>query len=283
MYSALVLIPKPSPAILKQYHITAGRLRILDITIIILLAAIWYAGFYGYAKFRNYADIIRNTKDGEHVDKLSKGLLLLVLWLPVSSIVSSALNYLGLRHPSSLHNVTIVNHYVGIVFPLAAYIFIALGARGLSQLARQRPSFLTTNILSLVLVYIYVIYIRLVASTQHRGLVYQLPIWLILLTIVAPYIYMWSIGALAAYELFLYSRKSPGLVYRKSWRLLALGFGWLIVTSIAFQYLTTLTARMQHLSLYSLLGIVYALLAVLSAGFVLIALGTRKLQKIEEV
>jgi hypothetical protein len=170
-----------------------------------------------------------------------------------------------------------------MILPFAAYLFIALGARGLSRLAGQRPSFLATNVLSIVLVYISIIYIRLVATTQERTLVYQLSVWPILLTLVAPYIYMWSIGALAAYELFLYSRKSPGSIYRKSWSLLALGYGWLIITSIAFQFLTTLTARMQHMSLYSLLLIIYVLLAVLSAGFVLIALGTKKLQKIEEV
>ncbi|HET7059880.1 MAG TPA: hypothetical protein VFH99_00980 [Candidatus Saccharimonadales bacterium] len=283
LYSAIVLIPKPSPTILMQYHITAGRLRVIDITIILVLAAIWFAGFYGYGKFRDYAKTIRNTKDGKHIKQLSTGLLLLVLWLPVSSIISSALNYIALRHPAWLHATTIINHYVSVILPLAAYVFISLGARGLSRLARQRPSFWATNIISILLIYTGIVYIRLVASTHHRGLLYQMSIWPIFLTLVAPYIYMWSIGAMAAYELFLYSRKSPGFIYRKSWRLLAFGFGWLIITSIAFQYLTSLTARLQHLSLYTLLVIVYALLALLSIGFVLIAFGTRKLQKIEEV
>lgn len=283
IYSAIVLVPRPSPLILRQYQITAARLRLIDITIIIVLAAIWFAGFYGYGKFRDYTRLIHGTKDGAHVDQLSKGLLLLVLWLPISSIISSALSYLALRHTSWLPASTIINHYVGVILPLAAYVFISLGARGLSRLARQRPSFLATNLLTILLIYTVIVYIRLVATTPGRALVYQMPMWPILLTLVAPYAYMWSIGVVAAYELFLYSRKSPGLIYRKSWRLLAFGFGWLIVTSIAFQYLTTLTTRLQHLSLYSLLVIIYALLAVLSVGFVLIAFGTRKLQKIEEV
>ncbi|HXE10187.1 MAG TPA: hypothetical protein VN554_02065 [Verrucomicrobiae bacterium] len=283
LYAALVLIPRPSPAVLQQYRITAGHLRLLDITIIVVLAAIWFAGFYGYSKFRDYAQMIRDTKDGRPVDLLAKGLLLLVLWLPVSSIISSALNDLALKRPGWVQPTTIINHYVGMLLPLAAYLFISLGARRLTRLAKHRPSFLATNLLSILLIYIGVIYLRLVATTANRDIVYQMSIWLVFLTIVAPYVYMWSIGILAAYELFLYSQKSPGFVYRKSWRLLAFGFGWLIITSVAFQYLTTLTARLQHLSLYALLLIVYALLAVLSVGFILIALGTRKLQKIEEV
>lgn len=283
LYSAIVLIPAPAREVLQKYHISVGGVRLLDLTIILLLAAIWFAGFYGYGKFRHYAEMIGDTKDGRHVHQMSIGMLLLVLWLPISSIVSSALNYVAVRHPGSLGATVIINHYVGMVLPLVGYVFIGAGARGLSRLSRQRPSFLATNALSILLIYISLVYIRLVATTHPRAVAYHLSIWPLLLTLVAPYIYMWSVGAMAAYELFIYSRQGPGLLYRKYWRLLAFGFGWLIVTSIAFQFLTTLTPRLQNLSLNALLLLIYVLLILLSVGFVLIALGTRKLQKIEEI
>jgi hypothetical protein len=94
---------------------------------------------------------------------------------------------------------------------------------------------------------------------------------------------MWAVGIFAAYNINLYRQKVAGIIYRRSWGYLAMGLGWLIVTSIIFQYLTTLTARLTHLSIYWLLAIVYILLLVLSAGFVLVAIGARKLKKIEEV
>jgi hypothetical protein len=94
---------------------------------------------------------------------------------------------------------------------------------------------------------------------------------------------MWFMGLLATYEIYNYRLKVAGIVYRKSWGLLALGIGWLIVMSIGVQYLTTLNARLMHLSIYWILVIVFALLLVYSVGYILIALGARRLQKIEEV
>jgi hypothetical protein len=113
--------------------------------------------------------------------------------------------------------------------------------------------------------------------------VYHMSIWLILTTLAAPYIFMWFTGLPATYELYRYSRKVRGIVYRKSWGLLAFGIGWLIVVSIGLQYLSTVTGRLGNLSIYWLLIIIYSLLLVLCIGFILIATGTRKLRKIEEV
>jgi hypothetical protein len=282
VYSAFVLLPKPDPVTLHQYHLSPTGLRLIDLTIIIILAGTWFAGFYGYAKLQKYTELIRGTKDGEQVAKLAKGMFILVMWLPVSSVSSAILNYVALKHVSWLPAIKVIENYINLLLPLVGFIFICLGARGLSNLVRQCPSFLTSNILIILLIYIGLIYFRLVATTHHRASVYHESIWLILTTLVAPYLYMWYLGALATVYLYLYQAKVAGVVYRKSWRLLAIGLGWLIVTSIGFQYLTTLTARLANLSIYWLLVIVYSALLVLSVGFVLIALGTKKLQKIEE-
>ncbi len=283
VYSAFTLLPKPPPATLSQYRVSVLGLRLISLTIIILLAAIWYAGFYGYAKLQSYTELIRKDKDGKQVAKLSKGIFLLVIWLPVSSVVSAVLNYIAMRHIGLLPAMTIIENYVSLLLPLVAFIFIGFGTRGLSGLLRQRPSYRAANIMALILIYTGLVYYRLVVTTHNRDKVYHLPIWLILTTLVAPYIYMWYTGFVATYQLYLYQQKVAGVVYRKSWRFLALGLGWLIITSITFQYLTSLDARLVKLSIYWILAIVYALLLVLSVGFVLIAIGTRKLQKIEEV
>ena len=247
------------------------------------MAIIWFAGFYGYAKLRTYSSLIHGNKDGLEVEKLTKGILLLVLWLPVSSVISAILNYFALKHPSWLATVTIINHYISLLLPLVGFVFISMGARGLSRLVKQRPSQKATNVMTLLTIYTGLLYFRFVATTNDRLMVYHMSIWLILTTLVAPYIYMWAIGLMAAYEIYLYRQKVSGVVYRKSWGFLAFGLGWLIVMSIIVQYLTTLTARLNDISIYGLLAIIYSLLIVLSAGFVLIALGARRLQKIEEV
>jgi hypothetical protein len=118
---------------------------------------------------------------------------------------------------------------------------------------------------------------------ELRDNVYHMSIWLILATVVAPYVFMWSMGLMAAYETYLYRKKVAGVLYQKSLSLLALGLGWLIVTSILFQFVTTLSARLTQLSIYWILIIIYSLLLVLSVGFILVALGAQELKKIEKV
>jgi hypothetical protein len=283
IYAAFVLIPAPLPATLALYHISATGLRLIDVTIIVLVAAIWYAGFYGYAKLQAYSKLIEGNKDGAEVAKITRGLFLLVTWLPVSSVVSVVLKYYGQRHIEWLPAATIISNYVNLLLPLVGFVFIGLGASGLARQVKQRPSYRAINFMIILLIYVSLIYYRLVATTSHRASVYHMSIWFILSTLVAPYIYMWAVGIFAAYNINLYRQKVAGIIYRRSWGYLAMGLGWLIVTSIIFQYLTTLTARLTHLSIYWLLAIVYILLLVLSAGFVLVAIGARKLKKIEEV
>lgn len=282
-YAALTLLPAPKAAAIRQYHLTPTGMRLLDITIIILLAIIWYAGFFGYSKLRQYTNLIRKDKDGQQIAKLTTGVFFLVMWLPVSTTVSAFMQLLASKHPSALPTVTIISNYINLLLPLIGFIFIGYGAFGLSSFIRQRPNYKIIQAIALFLIYIGLIYFRLVATTENRSLLYHMSLWLIALTLTAPYIYMWFIGLFAAYEIYRYQSKVAGIVYKKSWVQLAFGIGWLIGTSIVFQYVSTLSGRLQHLSIYWLLVIVYSLLLILSVGFVLIALGARKLQKIEEV
>jgi hypothetical protein len=283
VYSGFTLLPAPSPAILAQYHLSPLGLRIIDVTIIVLQAVIWYAGFYGYAKLRQYARPIRKERDGKHVATLTKGIFLMVMWLPVSTTISVVLNFIAAHHTGFVPAAAIIHNYLNLALPLLGVVFIGLGARGLSEIVKQRPTYHAISILAALLIYIGLVYYRLVATTEHRASVYHMSIWLILLTLVAPYIYMWFMGLLATYEIYNYRLKVAGIVYRRSWWLLALGIGWLMVSSVGVQYLTTLSAWLMHLSIYWILAIVYSLLLVYSVGFVLIALGARRLQKIEEV
>jgi hypothetical protein len=283
IYACFNLIPKPLQTTLTKYRVSALGLRLIDVTIIIILAVIWYAGLYGYSRFDEYSKLIKKDKDGKHVATLSKGLLLLVLWQPISSVVSSVLNYIAEHHTNLLPAVSIINHYISLGLPLGGFILISIGAWGLSQLLKWRPTFKAINVLAVLIIYTSVVYYRLVITTHGRSLVYHMSVWLILTTLIAPYIYMWFIGLLSAYEIYNYHRKSEGIVYRQSWKFVSYGLGWLIVTSILFQFLNSLTARLDHLSIYWLLAIIYSLLIILSMGFILIAVGTRQLKKIEEV
>lgn len=283
VYAGFVLLPAPQQAVLLQYHLSATGLRLIDLTVVLILAVIWFAGFYGFAKLNSYTSLIRQEKDGKQIAKLTKGVFFLVLWLPVSSTLSAILNFAAAKHPGMLPASTIINNYVSLLIPLIGFIFISEGAYGFSGLIRQRPSSRVMHGLAIPLIYIGLIYSHLVITTTGRDMVYHLSLWWVMLTLVAPYIYMWLIGLVATYQIYYYRQKVTGIVYREGWTFLALGICWLVVLSIGFQYLTTLTVHLRHLSIYALLALIYGLLLVLATGFILIAFGARKLQKIEEV
>lgn len=283
VYAAFTLFPAPSQAVLLHYNLSPTDLRVIYVTLILMLAGIWFAGFYGFAKLNEYTSLISRDKDGRQAAKLTKGVFFLVMWLPVSTTLSAILNFFAQRHPDLLPTFTVIENYVGLALPLLGFVFISKGAHGLNRLIRERPSYKVMHGLVILVIYLGIIYCRLVVSTDQRDAVYHLSLWWILLTIAAPYIYMWFTGLISAYQIYHYQQKVTGIVYRRAWTLLALGIGWLITSSIGFQYLNTLTARLQGWSIYALLALVYGVLIVLAAGFIFIAVGARKLRKIEEV
>jgi hypothetical protein len=151
-------------------------------------------------------------------------------------------------------------------------------------MAKVHPSHRTGNLLILVLIGLGVAYGCLFAGAIHSlSSSYPLPYWIVMATLVVPYIYMWFLGLWAAYELYLYRLKVSGIIYRKSWSLLAVGIGAIIIMQIILQYIGTLASQFNKLSFDSLIIVVYAALILLAVGYVLVARGARRLQKIEEV
>ncbi len=284
LYAAGTLFIPPAAGTLQKYHVTLSHLRALDMTVILLYAAIWLCALYGFYNLYCYHQLIKKNKDGKSLAKVTTGIGFLAYWLPVSSVFSLYTNYWGRSHPGMAGAIAISHNYLSLLMPLIGFVYIGLGARGLSELAKQRPTLRATNILAAVTILIGIVYVHLVSVTHNRlNSIYHMPIVWILLTLVAPYIYMWFTGLFAMYEIYIYRLKIAGIVYRSSWRLLALGLGVIVVGSIVIQYLTTASHNLTRLSLNWVLLLVYLLLILLAVGYVCIAMGIRNLRKIEEV
>jgi hypothetical protein len=107
--------------------------------------------------------------------------------------------------------------------------------------------------------------------------------WLLITTVIVPYLFAWFSGLLAAYEMLLYGRVVSGVFYRQAMRLLAVGMTSVIASLIFVQYIRSVTPRSGHLSLNStllLINIVYVCMAV---GFLLMSIAAARLKRIEEV
>ena len=282
LYAASFMVPR-SISTLHRLDLTLLQYRLVSLTVLIPVVLIWFAAFYGYNKLRIYSDMIKDTPDGKHVSHLTTGIMILALGLPIAALIGASITIIIEHSPGFTAAGTIIKNYVSLVFPLLGFIFISLGSRGLSILSKKRPSYRSINILAGIFIAVGVTYCYLILTSSNLDATYHLPTWLIIVTLVCPYLYTWYLGMLAVLETHLYSRKAPGKLYRSTWNMLATGIGGIIIMQIAVQYISTATVQLSNLKLARLLFIVYVLLALLSVGYILVAIGAKRLQKIEEV
>jgi hypothetical protein len=291
IYVVFTSLTTPSRAILVHYHLSLAGYRLIIATVAVPLIIIWLTAYYGFRKLSNYADTIKDNKDGTFVSQISMGLTVLVFQLPLTSAVGSVLSLIAAHHPRFVPTSTILQHYIKIILPLVAFLWISYGSRGLSEIVKRRPTQRATYILALIFIIIgtaFTFFVfhgvpatAIVNSTNQAE--FFLPTWLIFFTIVIPNIFTWYIGLLAAYEIYLFRSKVTGIIYRRAWEYLAGGLAEIIAVSIFYEYLTLLSSHLTRLKVNALLLVVYAALILLAVGYALVAVGAHKLQKIEEV
>jgi hypothetical protein len=128
-------------------------------------------------------------------------------------------------------------------------------------------------------------YAWLITTRQQGGVAsdpYHMPDWLIILTLVIPYTFIWCIGIQASVWLYKYRTSVKGFIYRRALVNLSQGVGVIIVVSVLLRFLTTLTEQLNRLNVTPLLMVLYLLILLYAIGFGLVARGAKKLKQIEE-
>jgi hypothetical protein len=292
LYAAIVLGTPPDPEVLQRYNISVIQAKMINLTIIVPLALIWIVAVYGYVVFKDYSRLIRKSKDGNAFLAISNGLGLLAAGLPLASIISLLTNIVVDKKPNLMPVTTVFNHYLSISIAIVAFWFIYQGAQKLQTLTKAKPhgmqwSLLLGSFVALALTYVYLVLSN--PARNHPGLlsggrtIFYLPDWLIVTTIIAPYLYVWYVGLVSGFYINFYQQKVGGIIYKQAFRYLAIGIVSVIGGSILRQYLTAASNLLADLRLAPLLLLVYTLLIAIAIGYVLIGIGARKLKHIEEV
>lgn len=287
-YALIVLLGPTDKATLAKYHMSQTGSHLLSLTVVVPLVLIWLSAFYGFTLFRNYARLIHNTAEGPAFDQISHGLGLLAFSLPISSIMTSTVSLVDIQHSSYFIPLTIIKNYLILILPLFAFVTISRGAEKLTLLAkRKKIRSYSPGIWALGIIFFSSLFSWLIIArpADSRGAldVYHLPSWLIITTIVVPYLYTWFRGVLGAYYISSYQLNVKGKLYRESLRYLSTGVLTVIVINIVVQSVTTLSNRLYRLQLTPMLIIIYVLIAMYAVGFGLIAVGAKRLRRIEEV
>lgn len=291
LYLILTFVIPPNPETLGRYGITAIQARLLRLAIAVPFALIWCTAFYSYVRLKEYAYLIDNSRDGKAFIRIANGLGILAVGQALQSVFSSLLNYRAHVSPEFLPTAVILRHYAAIIISLVAFWIVYSGARALKNgikggLSARKLLFVQFGLLLLVITYAYVVFAnpaRNQALSSSSPAIYYLPDWLIILSIILPYAYVWYMGLLSALSINTYRDHVNGIIYKRSFKQLAYGIGIVISGSILLQYLTAVGNLLTDWGLAQLLSIVYLLLITIATGYILIASGARKLQKIEEV
>jgi hypothetical protein len=281
---ALALALPPDPQALHLYHLTSLSYRLVIFFLLLPYALIWYAAFYAFAKLSEYTRFLKNAKEEKAFRRITAGMGILAFGLVIPTIISTILNEIAAYHHGFKAADAIISHYIELVVALTSFTYLGSGARMLASSGKIRTSLNGARLFGLIFIIIGVSFTRASVTEHHyAGNPYYLSIFPLVITLVIPYLYTWFIGMICAFDFWLYSKSIKGVLYKKAFSQLSSGLAVTIVGLIAIQFVTSAYGNRTDESLTFILILIYALLGTLILGLSLMALGTNKLKKIEEV
>jgi hypothetical protein len=285
-YLLLNVVLQQDPTIAQKYGISMSQLRLLNIAVVIPIVSIWSLAYYGFSKLFAYSRKIGSSTDGAGFQKLSRGVMWLVYSLPITSILGQLNSYVGRNYPLYQDMTAVTRHYVSVLLALVAFTLIGAGAAQLAHLTKRRISLREMHFGAFALILISVLFAFIVsrrpidAASMLRT--YYLPTWVVLSTLVIPYLYAWYRGVLGAYHILMYRSHVKGRIYKRTLGYLAAGLIAAISTSVLMQMMIAMSAGLNKLALAPLMTVIYTLLLLMALSYLLIALGAKHLNKIED-
>lgn len=287
-YVTLTLSTKTDQATLTKYSLSAAQARALSLTIVIPYIFIWLIALVGYLRLRTYALLIRDSKDGKAFRTISTGVLWLCLWLPIANITRALFMYYYTLHPSATANLVRLDNYINLVVLSLGFLYVYVGSKQLLPLVKK-PTFAPTQTIVLGYIAFSALYILLTLRDPTRQFpttaiplaTYYLPDALLMLTIIIPRLLLWFLGIQAVYNIYIFSKFVKGSIYKAALNKLALGLGAIVLATIVLRCVQSLSGVLLQMSLGVILAVVYALLLMISAGYILVAKGAKNLQKLE--
>lgn len=289
LYIVLIILLPAHNETIHTYGLSESTFKIILTSIAIPTILVWLAAFVSYAKLEDYSWAIRKSKEGKYFANLSRGTKWLAWSLPVPSLVS--LIFISLANSSSSFFVSsiIITNYISVILAVIAFSFISYATNGLATYADIKYGIVSSRLITLIFVTIGVLYCGLTFmrfdihyfwSTNNN---FFIPAWLLIFTLVIPYLYSWFVGLLAAYEISLFSHKTKGIVYKEALTYLASGLVAVIVGLIAQQFIISLLPKTWHLVLDFRILLILLFKVISGIGFVAMGIGAIKLKRIEEV
>lgn len=282
---ALAVGLSPDPQAVQQLHTTDTAYRLAVLALLVPYGVIWYAAFYAFTRLLKYAHAIKGYADGKAFRKITIGMGVLAYGLVLPTTVSLILQNIAMHYPEFKPAKIVIGNYLTILVVLITFAFIGSGTRLLANAVKQRPGLAGMRVFALLFIVLSVVFTYLVTTHQaDHPHVYYLDIPWLIITFIIPYLYGWSMALTSAYEIGIYAKYAKGSLYRRALQLLSRGIIITVAGSVTIQFLNnTFIAATAGQSVGSVLLVDYGLLAIVGVGLSMMAFGTKKLQKFEEV
>jgi hypothetical protein len=289
IYVVLIFSLPANQSIMTAHHISAPQYRIIRLAIAMPGLLAWVTAFVGYAVTREYADSLRGAAEAGHFKRIATGTGWLAWSLPLPVIIALIGNAIADNRIGFQHSAVIIDNYLSLILPLVAFSIISTAARGLITNAKLRFSLTNARYLMILFLALGATYCLLIfrqfsaVSLTSTNNPYYLPIWLMVLSVIIPYLYTWFAGLLAAYEIRLYSQGVSGILYRQSLQILTAGLIVVILSSIGLQYLSAVTFIAGSITIDYRLLLIWLFRLTSAVGFIMLTVGAARLKRIEEV
>jgi hypothetical protein len=290
VYIAAVFALPYNNITVKSYHFSSFEYSIAVLMVNLPVIAVWFFAFWGYAKLRQYSEAIRKTREGKYFYRLSVGLAWLAWSMPIISITSHILNG-TINGGSGTHSVvSIIDDYLNLILTLIAFLIIGSAARGIiGQDNKVDLGRISSRVVIALLTLGGVIYCFLVLRSFNLNSIsdtnnhYHMPVWLVVITIIIPYLYAWFVGVMAAYEITIYAKGIKGVLYKQALMNIVYGLLAVVLSFITIQYLNNAWQMPAHVIFTARLVVTTIFRIIGGAGYILMAVGASRLKRIEEV
>ena len=276
-----LLLPTESKTPSTKFTVT-----LTEITIALVLTGIWIVAMRGAVKLVGYVQRIPDSPDGRGFADIAQSLLWLIGYivaLPLTSSLAEASE--GRAHSFAL---VVLHNYLPLPLMLIAVLYLYRGSRRLLELAEgpsrsRRWRSLVLGMFALVIILFIWHFIRVVPDMVHAKTLprFVLPLPILLVTYILPHVVAWLVGTLAILNLWEYSTRVQGTIYRRLFRHLYQGLFLVYVGTFVSQLLTASSVTLSRFSV----GVVsiYVVLLLGIVGYVLIYRGVEQLIKLEAV
>ncbi len=272
------------PETLSRFNITPMQLRMLLLPLILMILVIWFSLSYGFVRFKSYALMIIEDKDGRAFNLIANAIGLLGLQIILPYLLRVILTRLTFDERLTLY----ISTYLGIVLGLTGYYYLLKGGQDLEKLVKVRrntgKSLQLAFVIFLALYAVCAILLKISGiNTQELNIHAMLPFIPWLITILLPTLLSWHLGLMAFLTIYRYKEHVKGAIYKNVFSRITTGLFIVIISSIGIQALVSLGSAFQALGLGSTLVIVYGIIGVFVFGYYKIADGAKNLQVIEEI